>query len=175
MALIGLFAAPGTASAQTGGGGGDGTVTPFLDCLRQNKDGSYTAILGYTNSSRTTETIARGTWNKVSPTKYDGNQPTSFPAGTKHGALTVTITKSEYMGGPYWYLDGKFVYWGWAWTHDGSASTCPPSTELPEDGNGTGPAIVLVAAGAVGAVVVHRVRRRALEAAPRTGGERDDA
>jgi hypothetical protein len=66
------------------------------------------------------------------------------------------------MGGPYWWLDGEFVYWGWAWTHDGSAATCPSSTELPEEGNGTGPAIALVAAGLVGGVVVQRARRRAL-------------
>jgi hypothetical protein len=170
IAIIGLVAAPGSASAAAG----DGTVTPILDCLRQNTGGTYTAILGYTNSARTAETIPRGTWNKVSPAAYDGPQPTTFQPGTKHGAYTVTMTKTEYSGGPSWFLDGKFAFFGSAWAS--GVPTCPSSTELPEEGNGTGPAIALVVAGIIGAVAVHRVRRRALAVvgAP-TGEARHDA
>ncbi len=156
VVLVGLVAGPGPASAGSNG------VTPILDCLRQNPNGSYTAVLGYTNTSRTAVTIPRGTWNRISPATYDGPQPTVFQPGTRHGAVTVTISKSEYMGGPYWWLDGEFVYWGWAWTHDGSAATCPSSTELPVEGNGTGPVIALLAAGLVGGVAVQRARRQAL-------------
>jgi hypothetical protein len=169
IAVVGLVAAPGTASAA----GGDGSVTPILDCLRQNTNGTYTAVLGYTNSARSTEDIARGAWNKMSPTRFDGQQPTTFASGTKHGAYTVTITQAEYMGGSYWYLDGKFAFIGWVWSS--GVPTCPASTELPEDGNGTGPAIALVLAGAVGAVAVHRVRRRALAATAQAAEERHDA
>jgi hypothetical protein len=165
VAFLALVAVPGTASA------GNNGVTPFLDCLRQNPNGSYTAVLGYTNTSRTAVTIPRGTWNKISPSKYDGPQPTVFEPGTKHGAVTVTISKNEYMGGPYWWLDGEFVYWGWAWTHDGGAATCPSSTELPEEGNGTGPAIALLAAGLVGAVLVQRANRRARALAAASRGD----
>ncbi|WP_222265557.1 hypothetical protein [Modestobacter marinus] len=170
LALVGLLAVPGTASAAPG----DGTITPVLDCLRQNPDGTYTAVLGYTNSARSTEPIPVGTWNTISPAKYNGGQPTSFVSGTRHGAFSVTLTKSEYMGGPSWYLDGKFVFFGWAWTN--GVTTCPPSTELPEEGNGTGPAIAVAVAGLVGAFAVHRARRRALAgvgAPVRDGG--DDA
>jgi hypothetical protein len=172
VGLVALLAAPGTASA-TYGGGGDGSVSPFVDCLRQNPDGTYTAVLGYTNSSRSAEAIARGSWNQVSPSRYDGRQPTTFASGTRHGALSLTLTRSEYMGGPYWYLDGNVVFFGWAW-RDG-VGTCPPSTELPEEGNGTGPAIVLLGAGVVGAVALHRVRRRALDTTVSTEEDRDDA
>jgi hypothetical protein len=170
VTLVALVAAPGTASAAAG----DGTITPILDCLRQNPDGTYTAVLGYTNPARTTEKIPVGTWNTVSPAKYNGPQPTSFASGTKHGAYSVTMTRSEYMGGPSWFLDGKFVFFGWSWSN--GVATCPPSTELPEEGNGTGPAIAVAVAGVIGAVAVHRVRRRALAGAgapARDGG--DDA
>ncbi len=170
LALLALIAAPGTASAA----GGDGSITPLLDCLRQNPDGTYTAVLGYTNSSRSTEKISLGTWNTVSPAKYNGGQPTSFSSGTKHGAYSVTMTKSEYMGGPSWFLDGKFVFFGWAWAAGGPAS--PPSTELPAEGNEPGAGMAVAGAGLVGAVAVHRVRRRALAGAGtpvRDGG--DDA
>src|SRR3712207_6411123 len=97
LALLAVVAAPGPASAT-------GSVTPILDCLRQNPNGSYTAVLGYTNTSRSPVTIPRGTWNRISPAGYDGSQPTVFQPGTRHGAVTVTITRSEYMGGPYWWL-----------------------------------------------------------------------
>jgi hypothetical protein len=168
--LVALIAAPGTASAASG----DGSVTPLVDCLGQNKDGTYTAVLGYTNSARTAETIPVGTWNKISHSKYDGPQPTTLQAGTKHGAYTVTMTKSEYSGGPSWFLDGKFAFFGSAWAT--GVPACPTSTQLPEDGNGTGPAIALVVAGVIGAVVVHRVRRRAEAAVPaQVTGDHDHA
>jgi hypothetical protein len=170
IATVGLVAVPGTASAA----GGDGSITPLLDCLRQNGDGTVTAILGYTNSARNAETIPVGTWNKISPTNYNGPQPTTFASGTKHGAYTVTMTRSEYSGGPSWFLDGKFAFFGSSWAS--GVPTCPSSTELPEDGNGTGPAIALAFAGVVGAVAVRRVRRRAdVEAADSAGAGRDDA
>ncbi len=51
-----------------------------------------------------------------------------------------------------------------------ASRVCPASTDLPEEGNGTGPAIGLAAAGVVGAVLVHRTRKRT----PAPGG-RDDA
>jgi hypothetical protein len=155
-AVVALLAVPGTASAA----GGDGSVTPILDCLRQNTNGTVTAILGYTNSARTAENIPAGTWNTISPTNYNGPQPTTFASGTKHGAYTVTMTKSEYGGGPSWFLDGKFAFFGSSWA--AGVATCPASTSLPEDGNGTGPAIALALAGVIGAVTLQRVRRRAL-------------
>ncbi|RBY78131.1 hypothetical protein DQ238_13075 [Geodermatophilus sp. TF02-6] len=169
VAVVGLVAAPGTASAASK------TVTPTLDCLRENGDGTYTAILGYTNTSKNPVTIPVGSWNQVQPARFDGPQPTVFQPGTKRGAYTVTLTQDEYMGGPSWYLGGTFVFFGWSWTHDGKAPTCPPSTELPEEGNGTGPLIALAVAGVVGALVVHRTRRGAQAAGRDTGAGRGDA
>ena len=166
VALLALVALPGAASANTATA--TGFVKPVLECIRKNTDGTYTAILGHTNSSKSTIRVPVGTWNTIAPAKANGAQPTSFRPGTVRGAYAVTMTQSEYMGGAYWYLDGSFAYFGWAWTMNGPF--CPPSTELPEEGNGTGPAIGLAAAGVVGAVLVHRARKRVL-----AGTRRDDA
>jgi hypothetical protein len=169
VTLVGLFAAPGAASAAPSATA-TGFVKPVLDCVRKNTDGTYTAVLGHTNTSRSTIQVPVGTWNTISPAKANGPQPTVFKPGTVRGAYSVTMTQAEYMGGSYWYLDGSFAYFGWAWTMNGPF--CPPSTELPEEGNGTGPAIALTAAGLVGGLMVHRATRRARAV---TAGSRGDA
>jgi hypothetical protein len=157
IALLGLVAVPGTASATTRG------VTPFVDCVRQHgNNGSYTVVLGYTNSSRSTVTIPLGSRNFLSPSKDNGAQPTRFQPGTHHGAFSVGLSKKEYQGLPFWHLDGEVVFFS-AWGQ--GDPSCPSPTELPEEGNGTGPAIALVVAGVIGAAVVHRFRRRTLASA----------
>ena len=154
MALIGLLASPGTALAV-------GEVTPVLDCVRQNPNGTYTAVLGYTNKASVPITVPLGSRNRVAPSSQDGRQPTTFQPGTQRGAFTITLTSTEYArSGNYWTVDGKLAYIGQVLAPN--AATCPASTELPEEGNGTGPAIGLAAAGVLGAVLVHRARKRAL-------------
>jgi hypothetical protein len=163
IGLVALLAVPGAASAT------NPRVDPFLDCYVVNKNGTYTALIGYTNTG-SARTIPLGTNNRFSPSRLQGAQPTSFSSGTRHGAFSVTVTPAEVSAGARWEVDGNVLdYMDAART----SSTCPPSTELPEDGNGTGPAIVLVGAGVIGVVAVHRARRRASAAA--TVGERDDA
>jgi len=163
VAAVALVATPGTASAI-------GEVTPVLECVRKNSNGTYTAVLGYTNSSTAPVTIPQGSRNTVSPTKYNGWQPTTFQPGTHRGAVTVTVTGSEYLtGATYWNLDGNVAYYGWTWTRNGP--TCPPSTELPAEGNGTGAVIALGIAAVVGAANVHPARRRALAAPTATQGD----
>ncbi len=162
IALIGLLASPGTALAV-------GEVTPVLDCVRKNTNGTYTAVLGYSNKASVPITIPVGSRNKVEPASQNGRQPTTFQPGTQRGAFTMTLTSNEYMrSGNYWAIDGNIAYVGQVLAP--GAAICPTSTELPEEGNGTGPAIGLAAAGVVGAVLVHRARKRALAV---TG--RDDA
>jgi hypothetical protein len=161
VAAVGLVAAPGTAAAQ-------GTVTPVLDCYVDNRDGSWTAVFGYRNTTAGPVTIPVGPDNKVTPTTYGTPQPTTFQPGLHHGVFSVTVTRGA---GPMWHLDQDNLA-----ARRRSAPVCPSSTELPSEGNGTGPAIALAVAGAVGAVAVHRSRRRARTAAgPQPTGERDDA
>ena len=146
VAVGALVAAPGAASAR-------GTVVPLLDCVLTNGDGSWTAVFGYENTSSSPVRIPTGARNKVTPVTHGTPQPTTFQPGTHRGAFTVTVPRGA---GPMWHLDGTNLT-----ARLGTAPACPPSTQMPAEGNGTGTAIALVAAGLVGAVCVHRARRRA--------------
>ncbi|WP_100500720.1 hypothetical protein [Geodermatophilus chilensis] len=162
IALIGLVASPGAASAA-------GTVEPFMDCYVKNADRSRTLVLGYTSGSATTRDIPVGSLNSLTPSGIQGAQPTRFEPGTVHAAFTVRLTEAELRSNPGWVLDGSKLEFQSA---VGYRPVCPASTELPEEGNGTGPAIGLAVAGAVGAVLVHRANRRARALAAES---RDDA
>ena len=149
LVALSLFGAPGPASAA-------GTVTPLLDCVAKNGDGSYTAVLGYANTTGRSQTIAYGRNNLITPSRYDRVQPTTFASGTYHGVFTVTIAAADVWSDPAWRLDGDTVNY-----LDVTSAPCPPSTQMPSVGNGTGTAIGLLAAGAVGAVLIRRYVRRA--------------
>ena len=150
IALVGLFALPGTASAAW-------KVEPMLDCHVANADGSRTLVLGYTTNTWGVWRVPHGKKNALSPSRIQGVQPTEF-SGTVHGAFTIRVTAAELSSGARWELEGYVLDFAAA---VGSTSPCPSSTELPEEGNGTGPAIALAAAGVVGGVMVHRANRRA--------------
>ncbi|TFV62170.1 hypothetical protein E4P41_07935 [Geodermatophilus sp. DF01-2] len=162
IAAVGLLAAPGTASANW-------KVQPILDCHVENQDGSRTLVVGYTSYTRDGWRIQHGKKNGLFPSRLQGVQPTVFESGTVHGAFTVRVTAAELGAGARWELDGYVLDFAAA---SGTSPACPSSTELPEEGNGTGPAIGLVAAGMVGAVLVHRANRRARALA---GAGRSDA
>jgi hypothetical protein len=162
-AVLSLTAAPGVAAAAPAG-----SVVPLLDCVRANGDGTWTALFGYDNRTRSTVTIPVGPDNKLTPTSYGTPQPTRFAPGVHHGVFVAPVTRGA---GPMWHLDRTNLA-----ARAGSGPACPGSTELPQEGNGTGAAIALAVAGAVGAVAVHRARRRALDGAGLpAGAEHDDA
>ncbi len=79
VGVLTLLLTPGTASAA-------GTVTPIFDCYRDNGDGTYWAVLGYTNTAATATTLPYGTQNQMYPAALHGSQPTTFQPGTVHGA-----------------------------------------------------------------------------------------
>jgi hypothetical protein len=134
----------------------------MLDCYTQNSDGSWTVILGYTNTNPGTTKIPLGYNNLASPSKFQGIQPTSFKSGTNHAAFTAVVTQYDLYQNANWYLDGHTLnYMAAAY----ASGVCTPGTQLPGDGNGTGIAIGLVVAAAIGALVVRRVVRRAQPAA----------
>ena len=154
-----LLVSPAPAGAATGVGTvPSGTVTPSTECVQKNSNGTYTALLGYSSSAATAVTIAKGQLNQLAPTRLDGAQPTTFQPGAHRGAFSVTLTSSEYTNGAYWYVDGGFAYFDLARTRQGPF--CPAGTALPATGNGTGVAAALVLAGAIGVLLVRRVRRR---------------
>lgn len=151
LAAVTLFSAaaliitPGTASAAD-------TVAPLLHCTISNEDGSFTALLGYDNPTSQTITIPFGKQNRVVSSRFDGFQPTTFQPGRHNGSFAVTVTNTSAT----WTLGATLLL-----IKPSQTTPCPASTDLPSDGNGAGPAIALLAAGVVGLVVVHRIRRRA--------------
>jgi hypothetical protein len=160
IAVVGLVAVPGTASAA-------GEVTPLLDCVQKLHGGSgWVAIFGYSTSSSVPVTLPVGPPNAVTPAASNGDQPTTFEPGTHHGVFTVPFRTGNSAS---WTVDGRTV------TSTMSSKACPASTELPEDGNGTGPAIALAVAGVVGAVALRRVHRRSPAVAGAPVEDRDDA
>ncbi|GAB4080931.1 hypothetical protein GCM10028783_18790 [Modestobacter muralis] len=152
VALAALLISPATAQAA-------GTVTPTASCYQPNSDGSVSVLLGYVNNTGVTQTIPRGPANVITPSRYDGVQPTSFAPGSHPGAFALTVPASDAWGGS-WTLDGVTL------SNASAVSQCPAGTSLPADGNGLGMTMVMVGAGLVAAValVVSRRRGRALPA-----------
>jgi hypothetical protein len=151
-----LSAVPGIAAAAP-----PKAVVPFVDCYQPNTDGTYTVVLGYTNPNDKTMTIPHGSKNMLTPSSLQGAQPKKFLPGTQRGAFSVKVRPADLSAGAGWRLDGFTLGYPAA----ASAKQCSPSTPLPALGNGAGIAIVLVAGGLVGALVVRRVLRRATESA----------
>jgi hypothetical protein len=150
-------------------------VHPVLECVARASDGSWTAVLGYTNSGAA-KTVPLGSWNSMSPASYNGAQPTSYKAGTQHGVLALKISAVDYSGGGVtWMLDGNLIFVGA--TFSAGIPTCT-AVQMPAEGNDTGSAIALVAAGALGVLVLVRLRRRLTASLPPTAApaeERADA
>lgn len=157
LAVIGVIAAlatvftPGTASAA-------GSVTPIVDCYRDNGDGTFWVVMGYENTMGSQKTYPYGTANQVYPTRVQGTQPRTFAKGTVHGAWRVQLTFSEiFYQDARWTLNGNTTKYS---QYVQYATVCPPSTVLPADGNGIGTAVAVGGAGVVGAFMLVRFRRR---------------
>ncbi|MGY1639574.1 hypothetical protein ACI782_00370 [Geodermatophilus sp. SYSU D00703] len=151
VTAVALVAAPGTASAAGG-------VTGIVSCYTDNLDGSYTVVVGYRSSYASPVTLPLGPANQTYPTRLQGAQPTVLQPGTHHAAFTVRITNADLWANARWELDGTVLQYNSMVSY---ATVCPSSTQMPADGNGSGPVIALAAAGIVGAVAVARSRRRA--------------
>lgn len=125
-------------------------ITPVLECVVVDPSGDYTAVLGYDNPSGTPVTIPHGASNRISPSRYDGQQPTTFLAGRQRGVFSVTFSN----GHPKWTLQGSSV------TLTDETTTCPSPTEMPVEGNGMGLVIGVGVAGLLGVVMIRRLQRR---------------
>lgn len=93
-------------------------VAPFFDGWYENPDGSITLSFGYSNLNRDDVIeIPLGPDNFITPTEYDGRQPTSFPPNApdptstaatgrrerERGAFTVTVP-AGFKGDVVWTL-----------------------------------------------------------------------
>jgi hypothetical protein len=130
-------------------------VVPVVDCVVRHDDGSWTAVFGYDNRTGATVEIPVGPANQVTPAGHGSPQPTTFAAGVRHGVFSVTVTRG---GGPVWHLGRTNL------AARKADTACPPPTQMPAEGNGTGVVIGVAVAGGVGAVLLRRSRRHAVPA-----------
>jgi hypothetical protein len=137
-------------------------ITPVLECVAVDPDGGYTAVLGYDNPSAGSVPVPHGQENRITPGHLQGSQPTSFLPGRQRGVFSLTVEH----GAPVlrWTLDGTTA------VLSPRGEGCPPATEMPVDGNGTGLAVGLGAAGLIGVVLVRRMQRQVAVADPSLAG-----
>jgi hypothetical protein len=129
-----------------------------VDCYRDNGNGTFWVVIGYTNTAGVQRNLGYGAANQVYPSRLQREQPKTFATGTVHGAWRVLLSYDEIFDqNARWVLDGTTLQYAAQVQY---ATVCPPSTVLPADGNGIGTALAVGVAGAVGAVVLVRVRRR---------------
>ncbi|HXY72908.1 MAG TPA: hypothetical protein VEM41_10210 [Actinomycetota bacterium] len=89
-------------------------VTPTVQCVWTNADGSHTAAFGYVNNAADDILVNVGAGNRMDPGTNLG-QPTFLPRGTSVTAFTVTYTGTQEA----WVLVGKRA------TSNASTPACP--------------------------------------------------
>ncbi len=67
-------------------------ISPVLDSLVTNCDGTYTAFFGYLNRNASTVTIPTGSDNRFSPAPEDRGQTTDFLAGRQRKVFAVSFS-----------------------------------------------------------------------------------
>jgi hypothetical protein len=117
LLLLAWPAAP--AAAQT-------SVSPVLECVITNGDGTYTAVYGYNNPSGSSVLVPVGSTNRFTPAPNDRSQPTVFAPGRHVGVLNVTFT-----GTITWVLTGR--------SSTASATSTPCRSQCPWNGTPSGP------------------------------------
>ncbi|MFL6139771.1 MAG: hypothetical protein ACJ74O_18510 [Frankiaceae bacterium] len=148
IALVTTTGAPADAASAPG-------LTSTANCAWSNGDGTYTAVFGYTNTSKKTYSIPQGNNNQVYAglstsnfwTAVDANPPTTFPPGSVANAVVASFPGS---GGAAWSLDGNYV------TVTAASTACPASTLATTN---DGAATVVAGLIALGAVAVLGRRR----------------
>ena len=82
-------------------------IRPILECVVDNRDGTYTAYFGYLNGNDFPVSIEVGDRNKFSPTPQDRGQPTTFESGRTSywpdAAFNVDFDGNNLV----WTLDGR--------------------------------------------------------------------
>ena len=79
-------------------------VIPVLEGWIDNQDGTTSFSFGIINRNDEAVDIPVGAANRIEPAKWDGIQPTHFPAGRTTGAFTVTVPNAERETDVWWYL-----------------------------------------------------------------------
>ncbi|MEV1286907.1 hypothetical protein [Micromonospora sp. NPDC049679] len=121
-----------------------------MDCVVLGADNTYRAVFGYDNNTRYSGDIPVGRYNKMTPSQFNGVQTTRFSPGAHRASFaTPPIARSQ----PVTWQVGWFAV-----TATAKSPVCGPNVQLPAEGNGLAPVIVL-AASVIAALVGMRVRR----------------
>jgi Putative Ig domain len=78
-------------------------ISPVLECVTNNGDGTYTAYFGYNNPNSLIVTIPLGSNNRFTPNPQDRGQPTTFETGRRVSVFSVIFNGSNLV----WTLNGK--------------------------------------------------------------------
>ncbi len=81
------------------------SITPTLQCVKDNGGGSYTAYFGYINNNSADVYIPAGTKNKFTPNPQDRGQSRLFLPGTHSNAFSIIFDGDDLT----WILDGTKV------------------------------------------------------------------
>ena len=79
-------------------------IIPVMEGWTANPDGTTSYSFGIINRNDESMDIPLGEGNYIEPAKFDGIQPTHFPAGRSTGAFTVTVSESERELDVWWYV-----------------------------------------------------------------------
>lgn len=94
-------------------------VSPVLECVTNNGNGSYTAYFGYENRNPVAVTIPRGNDNRFHPEPKDRGQPTVFGPGRQRFVFKVDFNGKNLV----WQLKGP----------DGKGRTATASSNPTQD------------------------------------------
>ncbi|HEY8533588.1 MAG TPA: hypothetical protein VIL44_06900 [Micromonospora sp.] len=126
----------------------------FVDCVVLTQGNTYRAVFGYRNDTGVTGTIPKGPFNTLRPREIDGAQVTTFHPGTHHAAFaTRHVSRNKSITWTVGVLSA---------TATDKSPKCGPNVELPAEGNGLAPLLVL-AGGVIAAFVGLWLRRWRLQ------------
>ncbi|MHB1208689.1 MAG: hypothetical protein ACYC1I_03165 [Acidimicrobiales bacterium] len=82
-----------------------GSLFPTVTCVDLTSKNEYTVYFGYTNTGSPVTHPTDSKFNRVSPSSYNGGQPTDFGSGTFTNAFSVLVTSPSVS----WTLDKTTV------------------------------------------------------------------
>ena len=80
-------------------------ISPTMDCVSLNADGTYTAFFGYSNTNGVAVSLSIGKNNQFTPPPDGQGQPTTFEPGSQTAVFAV-VSKGDAL---VWHLDGKIA------------------------------------------------------------------
>jgi hypothetical protein len=79
-------------------------LVPIMEGWVVNADGTNSFSFGFINRNKQALDIPVGPNNYIEPAKYNGMQPTHFPAGRGTGIFAVTVPEAEANEDVWWYV-----------------------------------------------------------------------